>query len=129
MRLRELDGHFVGGWHGKDAEHEYEGYRHVESIDEAQGVQFQCPKCAEGKPRSEDGKVMGAHYVLCWFANPRHAPTVPNDINPGPGRWFISEGSTSLDDLTFCGPGQCSVKLIGGCEWHGYVTAGGTHEC
>lgn len=127
MRLRDLDGQLIGRWHPKDAEHEHEGWSFVDSLADAQGVEFQCPKCAVGKEAGEeDGRrfVRGAHYVICWFANPRNAPRVPDDIDPKPGRWFVSTESTGLDDLTFTGPGAFSVLLTSGCGWHGYVKNG-----
>jgi len=68
MKLTDLDGHFLG-------EVEPNGScKRVDSLDGAQGVMFQCPKCAAGQPiMEEDGRkfVVGAHYVICWFKNPR----------------------------------------------------------
>ncbi len=114
MRLRQLGAEFLG-------EYSSTGYRRLESIEGAQGVIFQCPKCAEGKPPGEPDGVgfAGAHSVLCWFTNPRNAAAVPVSAFPGPGRWTI-EGS-SIDDLTL----HPSVHLSGaGCGWHGWVKAG-----
>lgn len=118
MRLVDLDAQFIGAYHDK-------GYRRLDAIEGAQGIVFQCPKCAEGKPRAEGGGIQGAHYVVCWFRNPRGAAPVPPDAQPGPGRWWV-EG-TGLDDLSFVAgdpPLPNSVLLKGGCNWHGYVTKG-----
>lgn len=89
----------------------------VDSLAEAQGVKFLCPKCFEA-----NGGRVGTHGVVCWF---RHRG-VPEDANPKPGRW-TPEG-TGLDDLTFV-PGDPpvakSVLLPGeGCGWHGFVENG-----
>ena len=121
MKLRDLNGQFIGdvnaaGWSKKDG------------IDGAQGVMFQCPLCASrpghGPGTAEpDGKgCRGVHYVVCWFANPINAPRVPDDLDPNPGRWYAA--GTGLDDLTFTGPGACSVLLTSGCNWHGFVRNG-----
>ncbi len=124
MRLLDLDAHFLGKYNEVDKSH----YQ-LDSIENAQGVMFQCPKCSIGKEKSQetkDGKtrrfVKGAHYVICWFANPRNSPRVPDDASPGPGRWYF-EGD-SLDNLTFTGPGACSVLLTSGCGWHGFIKNG-----
>ena len=122
MRLRDLDARFLGK---ADAT----GHWYLDSVEGAQGIMFQCPKCAAGGPVEEeeqDGKVRrfvrGAHYVICWFRNPRNAPRVPDDLDPKPGRWnFTGE---SIDDITFVGPEMTSVWIQGGCGWHGYVKNG-----
>jgi hypothetical protein len=136
MRLRELDAHFVGVWHDDRAMGGGAGWRMLPSIEGAQGLMFQCPKCAEGKEAGEElddvtgemrGFRRGAHPILCWFRNPRNAPAAPDDVAPVPGRWWM-EG-TSIDDVSFVQgnpPITNSVLLQGGCNWHGYVTNGGT---
>lgn len=125
--LRKLNAHFVG-----DYQRNAEGritYRQLPSVEGAQGISFQCPVCAQGKEYGEDpedggvGHFKGAHYVLCWFRNPRTAPPVPDDASPGPGRWWFT-GET-IDDITFTGPGSYSVLLTGeGCGWHGFIVKG-----
>jgi hypothetical protein len=130
MRLRDLDGHFVGEWAERS-------YRVLLTVEGAQGLLFQCPLCSVGKTRGpragravdarDEGRTWaeGAHYVLCWFTNPRNAARVPDDAFPIPGRWnFTGE---SIDDITFVGPQAASVHLSGpGCGWHGFVKDGGT---
>jgi hypothetical protein len=81
----------------------------------ADGVQFLCPKCYA----ANRGPV-GTHTVLCWFVG-----KVPPDAGPGPGRW--TPQGADLAALTFIPgfpPRPCSVKLTGGCGWHGYVRDG-----
>lgn len=73
---------------------------------DAHGVTFQCPQCAS----------TSGHYVICWFSG------VPPEIAPKPGRW--NPAGKTLDDLTFVPPGAVSVKLNGGCNWHGFVRDG-----
>ncbi len=129
MKLIELDAHFVGHYTDRDAQR---SYRRVRTLRQAQGVMFQCPKCAEGKVHvasraGRRGFARGAHYVICWFRNPREWPPVPDTAEPGPGRWWVEASSTGLADLTF-GHGEPSlpksVLLTGGCGWHGFVTNG-----
>ena len=88
-------------------------YEPVSSLSEAQGVKFLCPLCFE-----KNGGEVGTHCVICWF-NDRN---VPAGFEPGPGRW--NPAGNGLHDLTFVGPGQGSVQLLGGCGWHGHVTNG-----
>lgn len=119
MRLSKLDTQFVGKWAEKS-------YHRLPNVEGAQGLLFQCPKCALGKETGEEdgrGFIIGAHYVLCWFTNPRNAPKVPDNADPKPGRWTFT-GNT-IDDISFVpGPYSNSVLLLGGCNWHGFVTNG-----
>ena len=108
MRLSDLDACFVRKTVG--------GMDRVESLAEADGVMFQCPRCAEGKPRvggSRGPAVAGAHYVVCWFRG-----KVSDDTIPGPGRWEPS--GVALYDLTL----TPSVDLGTSCGWHGWVKSG-----
>jgi hypothetical protein len=92
----------------------------VETIAEAQGVFFLCPKCYQA-----NGGRVGTHRVICWS----RSRGVPDSAAPGPGRWSL-EG-TSIADLTLGGdpPGNArSVQLLGGCAWHGFVTSGGATD-
>lgn len=86
----------------------------VETLAEADGVWFLCPKCF-----AANGGKRGTHMVLCWFVG-----KVPDDAQPKPGRW--NPAGSSLDDLTFVGPGAASVLLLSdaGCQWHGFVKNG-----
>jgi hypothetical protein len=86
----------------------------VDTLAEADGVWFLCPKCY-----AEKGGAVGTHTVICWFVG-----KVPDDIDPKPGRWTPT--GTGLSDLTFVpseGRTQ-SVLLTGGCGWHGFVVNG-----
>lgn len=92
-----------------------EFYVPVDNLAEAQGIYFYCPKCY----RVNGGS--GSHRVLCWFMG----RGVPDETKPGPGRW--PPIGTNVYDLTL-GPGPnnlSSVRLEGGCGWHGYVQKGG----
>jgi hypothetical protein len=115
MKLLDLDASFL--------KHEGEGYRMVPTLAEADGVMFQCPRCAQGKEAgAEDGRrfVRGAHYVICWFVG-----KVADSVDPKPGRW--TPQGTGLADLTFV-PGNpsrsVSVLLTSGCGWHGFIRDG-----
>lgn len=106
MELSVLEGTFIRLLSEKSHEH-------VESLADAQGVMFLCPKCFE----TNHGPV-GTHGIICWFRN----KGVPDSMSPGPGRWDVVSG-TSLKDLTL----SPSVLLPGdGCEWHGWVKNGRT---
>lgn len=107
LSLRELDAHFI--------RLNAQGFRRVDSLEEAHGLLFLCPKCF----LANKGPV-GTHTVLCFF----RGRGVPDDEKPGPGRW--NPAGTGLDDLSFVGPEQCSVDLRGsaGCRWHGNVLNG-----
>ncbi len=84
---------------------------------EADGIRFLCPKCYNDPPQGP----IGTHSVICWFRG-----YVPDSAVPGPGRW-TPDGENGLHDLTFV-PGNppmaCSVLLLGGCGWHGFVRNG-----
>lgn len=83
----------------------------VDTLAEAHGVSFNCPKCANTDHR---------HGVICWFVG-----KVPDSASPGPGRW--TPAGSGLADLTFV-PGTparaVSVLLSGACNWHGFVRNG-----
>jgi hypothetical protein len=91
-------------------------FRPVDTLAEAHGVKFLCPKCfaANGGPR-------GTHTVVCWS----ESAGTPKGATPGPGRWKMV--GRDLSDLTLnADPPRTarSVQLLGGCEWHGFVTNG-----
>ena len=109
MKLIDLESRFLR------REVREDGVYHVtvQSLPEADGVMFLCPKCF-----AENAGPGGTHQVICWFED-----RVPDDAAPGPGRW--KPRGTGLEDLTFVpGKRSNSVLLIGGCAWHGFVTNG-----
>jgi anti-sigma factor ChrR (cupin superfamily) len=83
----------------------------VDTLPEADGIFFLCPKCWMGN----GGRREGVHQILCW------QPNVPQDVHPVPGRWKF-EG-TSFEDLTLVA-GSSSVALVGGCEAHFWIRNG-----
>lgn len=88
----------------------------VHSLTDAQGVRFLCPKCY-----AAHGGAIGTHSIICWS----RSRGIPNDADPGPGRWKMD--GTGLDDLTLNADAPSSarsIQLNGGCAWHGYVTQG-----
>jgi hypothetical protein len=87
----------------------------VDTLAEAQGVRFLCPKCFR-----DNGGNVGTHQVICWSAE----RGTPADATPGPGRWKM-EG-TGLEDLTLSGENgkSSSVWLTGGCGYHGFIKNG-----
>lgn len=120
MRLTDLDARLFGR---VDANN---GVKYMQDeLRGAQGVLFQCPKCAIGKERGEeDGRrfVRGAHYIAVCFSNPIGAPVAPQEFDHNP-RWTMS--GTSIDDLTLSPSINLDVpENAGGCGWHGFVTNG-----
>ena len=105
--------HIDACWENKTGPKIYMNY--VQSIDQAQGVSFLCPKCFIA-----NGSRVGTHAVICWS----RSRGVPDDASPGPGRWKLD--GTGLHDLTLNGEtgGARSVQLNGGCKWHGFITNG-----
>lgn len=95
---------------------DHDVWHHVDTIGEAQGVRFLCPKCYR-----EHGGPAGAHSIICWS----RSRGVPDDARPGPGRWKLD--GTGYDDLSLNADppsGARSVLLDHGCHWHGFVTNG-----
>jgi hypothetical protein len=106
MNLRELEAEFVRSTPG--------GFEQVETIAEAEGLWFLCPKCFK-----DNGGKVRTHMILCWN------PLAPADRDPRPGRGLFA--GTSLDDLTLDAvppEKKRSVLLLGGCNAHFHVTAG-----
>ena len=94
-KLTELDATFVR--HISDG-----NYDEVTTIEEANGVIFDCPKC-------------GRHSILVWDRS------IPRHIEPGPGRTTMT--GTSLEDLTLDPSIDLSQSEVG-CKWHGFVKQG-----
>lgn len=115
MKLRDLDACFVADYRMSGNS---DSYREQDSIEGAQGLLFICPLC-------------GGHSVLCWFRNPRNAPRVPDNVEPGPGRWTVS--GNGLDDLTLYpsvdldteSTRKAEAQGYKVCKWHGHVENGG----
>lgn len=83
------------------------------TIATAQGVMFLDPV-----EFARNGGPVGTSSVLVWF----RGRGVPDDKDPGPGRWTVS--GTSFDDLTL-DPSvdlSCSGEYPG--RWHGWVKNG-----
>ena len=90
----------------------------------AMGVHFLCPKCVSAN----------GHAIIVWFAG----RGVPDDAEPGAAylkgesedypegrpaqRWTVS--GSSWGDLTLAP----SIRLKGGCAWHGWVQNGQTKD-
>jgi hypothetical protein len=122
--LRELEGRFMkhvvedaGPHHGRelpDGSTQWGGFpvdtfHPVESLAEADGVWFLCPKCFVA-----NGGAKGAHTVaILWKEGPGER------FNSGV-RWNLA-GGTGLDDLAL----TPSIQCHGGCEWHGFVGSSG----
>ncbi len=86
----------------------------IDTLDEAQGVWFLCPKCfitKKGKVRTHscqvtfDGRRVAEHHGSHGSDN-------------RPTRWQAF--GTGFDNLSV----SPSILLIGGCAWHGFITNG-----
>ena len=109
MKLVELDPKFLK----HILEDGIEIHRYCE-FDEADGIQFLCPKCF----RSNSGRV-GTHSIICW------RPRIPQTVYPKPGRWeFLGTG---ISDLTLVA-GSSSILLTSGCMWHGFIEGGNVRD-
>lgn len=108
MKLADLEPQFLRAT--SPAIHHY-----VDTIAEADGVSFLCPKCfvANGGP-------VRTHQTLCW------RPKVSQDFSPKPGRWEFH--GTGYADLTLVA-GSSSILLTGGCNAHFYVRNGAIEMC
>jgi hypothetical protein len=86
-------------------------HRLIDNMDEADGIEFLCPKCFQENGYSDKG----VHIVICW------QPHVPQSFTPRPGRWnFLGTG---YNDLTLQA-GSSSILLNGGCYAHFFVENG-----
>lgn len=96
MKLTNLDATFIG-------EHDPEtgSHTHDVSFEEAQALEFRCPKC-------------GKHHIFLWFKDRVDDPTIPEKQ-----KWTIVSGN-GLDNLTL----QPSILTHHPCSWHGYVRDG-----
>lgn len=92
-------------------------HQEIDSLEEAQGIFFLCPKCFELQP---DG--VGVHGVICWFSD----KGVLEAEVPGPGRWKAT--GTGYFDLTLTAASS-SVRLGSGCMAHFFVESGEIRMC
>lgn len=106
MRLRDLEPKFLKLVDSNGSS------RIVDSLAEADGLWFLCPKCF-----AKNGGAAGVHGIKCWFEG-----KVPPTAQPGPGRWIPN--GTGIDDLTFTSSISPSIQLLGGCRWHGWIENG-----
>lgn len=110
MKLTELEPQFLRYEKRPDGEFLVK----VDTIAEATGIIFFCPKCWKS-----NGGPGGTHSVICW------TPAVPPEVNPKPGRWsFVGTG---LHDLSLVA-GSSSILLTAGCRWHGFIRLGEVTE-
>jgi Family of unknown function (DUF6527) len=107
-----------GNWTDDDFE-DFTGMReysiYVETIAEAQGIWFLCPKCF-----ADNSGPVGTHRCNVTFAGrgvPDHLGS-HNEANQ-PSRWTVA--GTEFANLTL----SPSIALSGGgCAWHGWITNG-----
>lgn len=90
----------------------HEVWIEVDRIEEADGVEFLCPKCFQA-----NAGPVGTHAIMCW------RPRVPSNVDPKPGRWEFS--GTGLSDLTLsASSSSILVTGDGSCGAHFYIRNG-----
>lgn len=105
MRLHELN----PVWLRRDDD---KHFTIVQSIQEADGIEFLCPKCFVANGNS----AIGVHAVICW------RPRVPQTTNPIPGRWEFQ--GTGFEDLTLQAGSSSILLMPPSCGWHGFIRNG-----
>lgn len=125
MKLTELEPQFMRyetrppePESGRDPNDRVRYLRHVDSLAEAQGIQFLCPVCwiAHGGP-------IGTHGIEVSFSNRGVADDEGSHNREGkPSRWSAS--GTNYSDLTTL-PSILIDPAPPACAgWHGYITNG-----
>lgn len=84
------------------------GAVHTLRFDEADGVEFRCPRCILLDPPQP-------HTIIAWFTGRER---IMAERDPGPGRMVCT--GTSLGDLTL----TPELQFMDGCGWRGFVTDG-----
>ncbi|HWG97193.1 MAG TPA: DUF6527 family protein [Nitrospira sp.] len=105
-------------WHERGNPVEYrvrlcESKVYVNTLAEAQGIMFLCPVCF-----AANGGNVGTHSCEVTFEGRGALPSQGTQNKQGPVRWNVS--GDSYENLTT----TPSIQLIGGCNWHGYITNG-----
>jgi Family of unknown function (DUF6527) len=119
--LRQLEGQFIAYRQETGEEMFVRGvdkpadlFRRVETLAEAHGVRFICPKSF-----ATHGGVAGAHTTQVFFEGSPVPSQIGVNKNGKTVRWHVS--GTSLDDLTLSPSIQ---EEDGVCQWHGFVRNG-----
>ena len=98
----------------EERDHEVNLRVYVDRLEDAQGVQFLCPVCFR-----DNGGPVGTHMVEVTFAGRGVADEDGMHNDKGaPVRWQVT--GSGFADLTT----KPSVLLLGGCNWHGFITNG-----
>jgi Family of unknown function (DUF6527) len=109
--LKELEGQFIAYFeeNGRDM------FRHVDSLSEAHGIHFICPKSFA----AHQGRV-GAHMMQLYFSGSPVPPRLGTNKSGQTVRWNVS--GTCMDDLSLTPSIQEEDSL---CAWHGFVGSSG----
>jgi len=132
VRLRDLEAYFtkcrdrpvdMTSWEDTNAnpgKTTVRGYRHVETLAEADGVWFLCPKCYV-----KNGGVLGTHMIAIGFADRDCLPgSYSQDRNGVDTRWNVS--GADIDSLTLTPSIDLSQpEIVSCCGWHGFVGSNG----
>lgn len=134
MKLRDLEAHFSkytvtdvdpttfvrGVLHPDGKERTY---RWVETLAEADGIWFKCPKCFPTRmERTTSNCPEGyTHWIMIGFRDrcPPNCYTVGSSGEDT--RWQVEPSSTGMDDLVL----TPSIQHGGECRWHGFVGSSG----
>jgi hypothetical protein len=120
--LRELDGQFIAYVRESPEEMFKRGvatpadiFRRVDSLVEAQGIRFLCPKSF-----ATHGGSVGTHSVQVFFAGSPVPLHLGRNKKGEAVRWSVS--GTGLDDLSLTPSIQEEDDV---CKWHGFVGSSG----
>jgi hypothetical protein len=114
MRLVDLKPFFVRYETRQEDGKEREYTHTVDSLGDAQGIFFLCPKCF-----AADGGEVGTHAIDVTFADRGALPNQGSHGTDGsPTRWTVT--GSDFSNLTTAP----SILLIRGCAWHGFITNG-----
>lgn len=106
MKFTELDPQFIQLARTSESPEKW-SYHYVNILSAADGVIFLCPIHFK-----KNNGPCGTHSIICWFKG----RNIPDELNPGPGRWDVSG---DLVNLTL----NPSIDL-GNDDWHGWIKNG-----
>ncbi len=102
--------------YGSKTSQERTCFEPVETVAEAHGVRFLCPKSY-----AKNGGPKGTHSVYIFFQGSPHAG---HNLAGQEVRWTVA-GGTTLDDLSLTPSIQEQDEGKDPCNWHGFVGSNG----
>lgn len=113
MKLTDLEPQFI---RYETSDHEY--LRHVDTLTEAQGIQFLCPVCFV-----KNSGPIGTHAIEVSFSGRGVADHQGSHNREGkPSRWSVN--GTGYDNLSTQPSILIDPALPACAGWHGFITNG-----